>query len=238
MEDNELGKIERPEPGEVLGKRKAYVVALVYPIPGAPEGYEDRLNAYWAAVDDHVSRLEARAGTVKRILHEGISKGGEEGLKIVEQINEPAAGLVRSRVSAGATFEAIEDEDIFTRVIDWTRCLQVGLTNPGVVNTVRDELTKASEERQNHIEKRLSEAIGEAEAALLLVGSSRGLKLPDGTESFHVVPPELDALERWVQEANEAIRKTMEEAREAASAGEENKGESGGGSGPRLWTPG
>lgn len=236
MAENELGKIERPEPGGVLGKRKAYIVALVYPIPGAPEGYEEKLNAYWSAIDSHVSRLEARAGTVKRIVHEGVSRSGEEGLEIVDQINKPASRLIRTRVSSGATFEAIEDEDIFTRVIDWTRCLQVGLTNPGVINTVRDALSKASQERQDYITKRLEEVIGEAEAALLLVGSSRGMKLPEGTESFHVVPPELDALERWIQQANEAIRKSMEEARDVDQGDEEDRGQSGG-SGPRLWTP-
>ena len=237
MAEKELGKIERPGADGVLGQRKAYMAALVYPMPGAPEGYAERLDAYWAAVDDHVSRLEARAGTVKRILYEGIGRGGDEGLKTVEQINKPALGLIRTRVSSGATFEAFEDEDLFTQVLDWTRCLQAGLVNPGVVNTVREAHSKASEERQTHIEKRLEEAIGDAEAALLLVGSAGGLKLPEGTELFNVVPPELDALERWIREANEAIRTAAQEARESASRRQDDEGGSSE-SGSRLWTPG
>ena len=237
MAENELGKIERPDAGSVLGQRKAYIAALMYPMPGAPEGYAEKLDAYWAAVDDHVSRLEARAGTVKRILHEGIGSGGEEGLEIVEQINKPALRLIKTRVSSGATFEAFEDEDLFTQVLDWTRCLQVGLMNRKVAGTVQEAHSKASEERQKHVEKRLGEVIGEAEAALLLVGSARGLKLPDGTEVFNVVPPELDALERWIREANEAIRAAAQGARESASRSE---GDGGGSSesGPKLWTPG
>ena len=240
MAENELGKIERPDAGGVLGQRKAYIAALMYPMPGAPEGYAEKLDAYWAAVDDHVSRLEARAGTVKRILHEGIGRGGEDGLKIVEQINKPALRLITTRVSSGATFEAFEDEDLFTQVLDWTRCLQAGLMNPKVVNTVREAHVKASEERQAHIEKRLEEAIGEAEAALMLVGSAGGLKLPEGTEVFNVVPPELDALERWIREANEAIRAAVQEARESESQGDQDDGNEGGSSesGPKLWTPG
>lgn len=234
MAEEELGKIERPGAGGVLGQRKAYVAALVYPIPGAPEGYGERLDAYWAAVDEHVSRLEARAGTVKRILHEGIGRGGDEGLKLVEQINKPALRLIRTRISSGATFEAFEDEDLFTQLLDWTRCLQAGLVNASVVATVREAHSKASGERQKHVESRLKEAIGEAEAALLLVGSIGGLKLPDGTEVFNVVPPELDALERWIREANQAIRAAAQEA--AARAEEAPGGRSE--SGPRLWTPG
>ena len=237
MAENELGRIERPGPGGVLGQRKAYIAALMYPMPGAPEGYAEKLDAYWAAVDDHVSRLEARAGTVKRILHEGIGRGGEDGLKIVEQINKPALQLIKTRVSSGAEFEAFEDDDLFTQVLDWTRCLQAGLMNPKVVGTVRDAHSAASEERRKHVEQRLEESIGEAEAALLLVGSAGGLKLPEGTEVFNVVPPELDALERWIREANEAIRAAMQEAQESESASEDDSGASSR-SGSRLWTPG
>jgi len=237
MAERELGRIERPGPGDVLGQRKVYIAALVYPAPGAPEGYTERLDAYWSAVDGHVSRLEARAGTVKRLFHEGIGKGGEEGLKLVEQINKPALRLIRTRVSSGATFEAFEDEDLFTQVLDWTRCLQAGLTNAKVAATVREALSKASAERQKHVEGRLEEAIGHAEAALLLVGSSGGLKLPADAEVFNVVPPELDALERWIREANAAILAAMQEARESASKGEGGEGR-GSRPGPKLWTPG
>jgi len=235
MPEEEIGRIERPDASGVLGQRKAYVVALMYPMPGAPEGYAERLEAYWSAVDDHVSRLEARAGTVKRVFHEGIGKSGEDGVKLVEQINQPALRLVRTRMSSGATFEAFEDEDLFTQVLDWTRCLQAGLTNPNVAATVQEAYSKASEGRQKHVEQRLEEAIGEAEAALLLVGSARGLKLPEGTEVFNVVPPELDALERWIREANEAIQNTLREARESAEQGEAGTSSE---SGPKLWTPG
>jgi len=237
MAEEELGKIERPGAGGVLGQRKAYVAALMYPMPGAPEGYAEKLDAYWAAVDDHVSRLEARAGTVKRVLHEGIGRGGDDGLKMVEQINKPVLRLIRTRVSSGATFEAFEDEDLFTQVLDWTRCLQAGLVNLKVAATVQEAHSRASEERQKHVEKQLEEVIGEAEAALLLVGSARGLKLPEGTEVFNVVPPELDALERWIREANEAIRASVQEARESASRSEGDEGGSSE-SGPKLWTPG
>jgi len=237
MAAEELGRIERPDAGGVLGQRKAYIAPLMYPIPGAPEGYAERLDAYWTAIDEHVSRLEARAGTVKRVMHEGVAQSGEGGLKIVEQINKPALALISSRISSGATFEAFEDEDLFTQVLDWTRCMQVGLVNRKVADTVQEAYAKAADERQKHVEKRFEEAIGEAEAALLLVGSSRGLTLPEGTEIFNVVPPELDALERWVREANEAIRAAASEAQEQATRGDTGEG-SDPAAGPKLWTPG
>ena len=35
----ELGKIEKPEAGDIIDQRKLYVIPLVYSLPGAPDGY-------------------------------------------------------------------------------------------------------------------------------------------------------------------------------------------------------
>ena len=87
MSEQRLIKLDRPEAGDVLTKRKVYAVTLMYPFPTAPTGYVQRLKAYWDAVDQQISRLESRAGPVKRVFHEGISKAGQGGLDAVEQIN-------------------------------------------------------------------------------------------------------------------------------------------------------
>ena len=79
------------------------------------------------------------------------------------------------------------------------------------------------------------------------------MKIPDGVERFLISPPELDALARWVQQANEAIRQQMAEeqarAQEAGSVEPGHEGHdhsrqpgttggNGGSGGSGLWTPG
>ena len=207
----ELGQIPRPEAGDVLGKRKAYIALLVPPSPNAPEGYEERFLAYWKSLDRHVSGLEAKAGPVRRIFVEGVSRGGQAGLNMMERSNPVAADLVTARIKAGAVFEPFEDEPLFAEVLDWGRCLQAGFASRKVAETVQTAFRNASAERQKHLQERLNSAVKPGEAALLLATRGDSVMPPAGMERFLVSPPELDELDRWVRAANEAIMKEVEE---------------------------
>lgn len=239
MAAEELGSVGKSSAGDILTSRKVYIVTMVQPSPGAPAGFEERYNAYWNAVDEQVSQLESKAGTVMRVFAEGVIGRGDDAILMVQQSNPGAHKLVRQRVSAGAVFEEFEDSDLFGQVIDWGRCLQSGLINRTVADEIQAKYTEAAEKRTEHLQKRLAEAIGESEAALLL-GSDPGIKLPDGVEKFLVSPPQLDELERWVQQANEAIRQQMAQEQTQAEAGgpPPESPEANGDSGSKLWTPG
>jgi hypothetical protein len=236
----ELGNVGNKAAGDILTSRKVYMVTLVQPSQGAPDGFEERYNAYWAAVEEQVSQLEAKAGTVNRVFAEGVIGRGDDAMLMVQQSNPGAHKLVRSRVAAGAEFEEFEDTDLFGQVIDWGRCLQSGLINRTVADTIQAHYTEAADKRIAHLEKRLSEGILESEAAVLLTGD-QNIALPDGVERFIVSPPELDELSRWVEEANKAIQQQMAEEQARAAAGQPPTApgpvdKSDGGSG--LWTPG
>lgn len=247
----EPGKIEKPPAGDIAAKRKLYVAPLVYPLPGAPDGYATRLEAYWKAVDEHTSGLETRAGIIKRVFHEGISFAGQPGMDQLKQTNLPVYPLINSRVSAGATLESLEDDDIFLEALDWGRIMQGGFTSKNVAETVQTAFEKASEARIAHMAKSLSEKILEGEAALLIISSTRGIDIPEDIEQFNIMPPELDALSRWIQETAQAQEAEMQAAQAAAAAGEapppgagvppgpSHEGHSHGDTeGPGLWTPG
>jgi hypothetical protein len=234
----ELGNLGKVPSGDIMTSRKVYMVTLVQPSPGAPSGFEDIYNRYWDAVEEQVSQLEAKAGTVMRIFAEGVIGRGDDAMLMVQQSNPGAHRFVRQRVSAGAVFEEFEDTDLFGQVIDWGRCLQSGLINRTVADTIQAHYTEAADKRVSHLATRLSEGILESEAAVLL-GGDPNIALPEGVEKFVVSPPELDELERWVAQANEAIRQQMAEEQARAEAGEAPAPPQGqadqGGSG--LWTP-
>jgi len=237
----ELGNLGKVPSGDIMTSRKVYMVTLVQPSPGAPAGFEDIYNRYWDAVEEQVSQLEAKAGTVMRIFAEGVIGRGDDAMLMVQQSNPGAHRFVRQRVSAGAVFEEFEDTDLFGQVIDWGRCLQSGLINRTVADTIQAHYTEAADKRVSHLATRLSEGILESEAAVLL-GGDPNIALPEGVEKFVVSPPELDELERWVAQANEAIRQQMADEQARAAAGEaptppQQQSDQGGSGGSGLWTP-
>ena len=240
MATEELGNVGKTPAGDILTSRKVYIVTLVQPSSGAPEGFEERYNAYWSAVEQQVSQLEAKAGIVMRIFAEGVIGRGDDAMLMVQQSNPAAHRFVQRRVSAGAEFEEFEDTDLFGQVIDWGRCLQSGLINHTVADTIQAHYTEAADKRMAHLAQRLSEGILESEAAVLLTGD-QNIGLPNGIERFIVSPPELDELSRWVEQTNEAIRQQMDEEQARAAAGGPPNApdpDDQSDNGSKLWTPG
>ena len=242
MTAEEIGSIGKATAGDILASRKIYLVTMVQPSPGAPDGFEQRYNDYWSAVEQQISNLETTAGTVNRIFAEGVIGRGDDAMLMVQQSNPGAHSVVRQRVSAGAVFEEFEDTDLFGQVIDWGRCLQGGLINQTVADEIQTKYTEASEKRSKHLLKQLNEGILESEAGLLLSGDP-SIAIPSGVEKFLISPPELDALQRWVQQTNEALREQMAEeqarSRSDTSTGTPSEVEkTDGDSKSELWTPG
>ncbi len=242
MTAEEIGSIGKATAGDILASRKIYLVTMVQPSSGAPDGFEQHYNDYWSAVEQQISKLETTAGTVNRIFAEGVIGRGDDAMLMVQQSNPGAHSVVRQRVSAGAVFEEFEDTDLFGQVIDWGRCLQGGLINQTVADEIQTKYTEASEKRSKHLLKQLNEGILESEAGLLLSGDP-SIAIPSGVEKFLISPPELDALQRWVQQTNEAIREQMaeEQARSRSGTSTETPSEAeqaDGDSKSELWTPG
>lgn len=227
--------------GDLLTKKKVYIVPFIQPSPQAPDGFTERFDAYWNAAEKQVAALEARAGVVNKIFAEGVLGKGDDALLMLEQTNRHAWRMAKSRVDAGARIDAYEDDDLFTQVVDWGRCLQVGFISQTVANAVTSSYQDAIQRRQERLDARL-ESIEDGEAVLLLTGTTN-VKLPEGVERFLVSPPELDALERWIRSVNEMLRK---QAEEAAARGQQpgaqgqppESPQSGSSGGSGLWTPG
>ena len=237
----ELGKIKKPDVGDIIGQRKLYVVPLVYSLPGAPDGYASRLGAYWSAVDQHLNSLEAKAGIVKKLFHEGISFGGDPGVDQLKQTNLPAYPFINTRLESGAVLEALDDDDLFMQVLDWGRIAQTGFSSQRVADTVQEAYTTAAEARLKHIATTLDEKLGPGEAGVVVISSLRDVETPDDVEIFNIMPPELDQLNRWIEEQVRVQQAEVERAQAgqappaASAAPAEPPAED---DGPGLWTPG
>lgn len=234
----ELGSINKPEAGDIMQNKKVYIVTLVQSQPGAPEGFEEKYNKYWEAIENHLSQIETKAGIVNKIFCEGIVGKGDDAKLMLEQSNPEAYKVVRRRISSGASFEEFEDKEIFGQLIDWSRCLQVGLISQQVQEEVHKNYTLITEKRNNFIMSQLEKNILESDSVLLVVGNT-AMNLPENVEKFIISPPELDELQRWVNETNEAIRRQMEQQQQQQpEPTQRDDGEDTGSSSSKLWTPG
>ena len=216
--------------------RSLFIVRLVQPFPGL-EGYDTMLSNYWSAVKAQLDRQAITSGAIKRIFVETVTGRGEDALVQLQQINPAASQLVRNLIASGAVIEEFEDTELLTELIDWGQCGSQNLMSDKVRNVVHSSQFEAAGARDDHLQARLNDAIGDDESAVVFAVSGQ-LPIPDRIERFIVSPPELDQLERWLRaKMEEARREMMEEAQRTAGqqprqAGGSNQPSSGG-----LWTP-
>jgi hypothetical protein len=195
----ELGKIEKPSVESFKGARKLFFIPLVF----SPRQLEGELLQmvfrYWDQVESQLTGLELKLGSVKKVYHELVPAGGDEGSKIIEELNSTSYEVVKSRVERGAQLEGLEDTDLLTESMDWTRCLAVGLQNEKVFNQVYELYNKAQTRRNEHIAKRIDETLKEGECGILLMREGHHVQFTPDIEVFYVSPPGLDEIKRWLR---------------------------------------
>ncbi|NIU84563.1 MAG: hypothetical protein GWN17_10870, partial [Candidatus Korarchaeota archaeon] len=64
--------------------------------------------------------------------HELIPVGGKEGMKAIKELNSESYQIANARVKKGAKLQPIEDSELLTEFMDWSRCLVLGLQNQKV----------------------------------------------------------------------------------------------------------
>jgi hypothetical protein len=195
----ELGKIEKPSVESFKGARKLFFIPLVF----SPRQLEGELLQmvfrYWDQVESQLTGLELKLGSVKKVYHELVPSGGDEGSKIIEELNSTSYEVVKSRVERGAQLEGLEDTDLLTESMDWTRCLAVGLQNEKVFNQVFELYSQSQTKRNEHIAKRIDETLKEGECGVLLMREGHHVQFPPDIEVFYVSPPGLDEIKRWLR---------------------------------------
>ena len=211
----ELGRIERPSLEPFRGKRKLLLVPLVYEPPTQEEDGVTILQRYWDQMQTQVASLESKLGDIKHVYHETIPKGSEEGLKLLETVDQRSYKFVQTKCQAGATLEATEDEELLVETLDLQRCLMLPFASDKVVLQLQDWFTDSSRKRYEHVSKQIDETLGEDQVGLLLINERHQVQFPPDVEVFFVAPPALEEFRRWLQDwlAQQRKRDTASELR-------------------------
>jgi hypothetical protein len=220
----ELGKIVRPSVEDFQKGRKLFFVPLIYSGKESSAEFTDKLDNYWRQVEEQLSDLELKLGQVSRIYHELIPSGGEEGLKALKDLNEKSHQAVQTRVDKGSQLEASEDAELLTEVMDWSRCLAIGLQNQKVLNTVYQSYVEAGKKRDEFVARRIDETLKENETGILFMREGHQVQFPSGVEVFYVAPPSLDEIKRWVRDSQS---QRQEEGKAKARKGKSRRSKQG-----------
>ena len=207
----ELGKIEKPAAELFKKGRRLFFVPLLYGIEGFPPDYLEKLERYWAQVEEQIRDLELKLGKVSRLYHEAIQSGGEDGLKALKILNEQSCKIAGKMVEKGAILEGAEDADLLSEYIDWSRCLSAGLQNPKVVTKVYESYEQTGKSRNEFITRQIDKTLQPDEIGIIFMREGQHIKFPAEVEVFYIAPPTLDEINRWLRDRKtEAVQDTPE----------------------------
>ena len=207
----QLGRLQKPLVDRFRGGRNLLLVPLVYGPLEEEEG-KKKLETYWSQMQDQVMGFESRLGQIKHIYHELVAQSGEDGLKRLEVIDKRSHEFVKARCDAGAMLEAAEDDRVLREVSDLQHCLLLPLTSETVSRRLMDWFLESSQQRNEHIAKRIDETLGSDEVGILFISEGHQVQFPTGVEVFYVAPPGLDELHRWFRDQHEKHREKAAES--------------------------
>ena len=210
----QLGKIERLEAEKFKQGKKLYLVPLVYSGEKAPDEYKEKCNRYWQQVAEQLTNLASKIGRVNRVYHESIFQSGEDGMKVLGRLDPGGYQIAKTHCDDGASFEAVEDEELFEEVTDWQRCLMLGFMSHKVATKVSGFYVEAAKKRNEFIANKITGTLKEDEAGLLFIREEHSVQFPNDVEIFSIFPPALDEIHRWLRDqARMGIEKATQEGK-------------------------
>jgi len=195
----QLGKIEKPPVEEYRAGRKLLFVPLIF-TPKEPQAdFLELVNNYWSQVEAQVSKLETMLSEVNKVYHELIPVGGKEGMKAIKELNSRSYQIANARLKKGAKLQPIEDSELLTEFMDWSKCLAVGLQNSKVFVRVYESYAEAQKRRNSHMAKQIDETLKNDQVGILLMREGHQVQFPSDIQVFYIVPPSLEEIKRWLR---------------------------------------
>jgi len=123
---------------------------------------------------------------------------------------------MQARIVKGAVLEATEDKEILVELMDWSRCLSIGLQSQKVLSTIYGFYTEANQKRMEFITKNINDTLKENESAILFMSEGHHIQFASDIRIFYVSPPALDDIRRWMRDfeakmKEEAMKETQPE---------------------------
>ena len=196
----ELGKIEKPPAEDFKKGRKLYFIPLIYCGTESPAEYLEKFNKYWDQVEDQLRGLELKLGNINKIYHELIPVGGEDGVKVLKELNDKSYQSIKTRLDKDAQLQVIEASELLIEFMDWSKCLATGLQNQKVFTTVYEFYTEASKKRNEYIAGQIDETLKADEIGVLFMREGHQVQFPSDIQVVYVAPPALDEIKRWLRE--------------------------------------
>jgi Fe2+ transport system protein B len=196
----ELGKIEKPSVEKFKKGRKLYFIPLIYLSKEFPEDYLQKFNKYWEQVEKQISELALKLGEVKKVYHELIPVSGEDGIAAIKELNDSSHRIVQACLENKAQLEAVEEADLLTEFMDWSRCLMIGLQNSKVLTKVYESYIEVGKKRNEYIARKIDETLKEDEIGIVLMRENHQVQFASDIQVFYVSPPALDEIKRWLRE--------------------------------------
>ena len=218
----ELGRIEKPPVEEFESGRKIFFVPLIFSDKGSPADYTEIYNRYWEQVDSQISNLETKLGNIKHIYHELVPESGDEGLQSIQRLSPGSYQLIQKKVEKGSTLDPIENEESLKELMDWSRCLSMGLQSQNAYNTIYKFYTEASNKRSADVLKIINDSLKDDDSALLVMSEGYHIQFPNDIKVIYVSPPALNDIKRWVREYQEKTQNEEHECEHEHT--EDNKG--------------
>jgi len=209
----ELGRIEKPVAEDYRKGKKIFFVPLIFTGQELPPEYILKSSRYWEQVNAQIANLETSLGPVNKIFHELVTESGDNGLKLLENLKIKDYDLISNRIQKGALLETTEDNNVLTELMDWSRCLSLGLQNQKVFSTIYASYTEANTQRYEAISKHIADSLKENETCIVVLGENHRAHFPSDARVFYVAPPALDELKRWLRdyEAKSQTEKPVEQ---------------------------
>ena len=195
-----LGQMPKPDAERFRKGRKVYLVPLFVGSSEMLPGLDEKLVQYWQDAQAHIGRLEASLGPVSQIYHETVYLSGDEGEKIVEELNPAGYRLVHTWCQGGAHLEATEDMALVAESSDWQRCLSIGLASEKVSSMALQGYLEVTSQRYGYIANRIDETLKEDQSAIVVIGDNHRVQFPQDIQVFYIAPPALNDLRRWIED--------------------------------------
>jgi len=208
----ELGKIEKPKADDFKDGRKLFLVPLVFSYSGFPQEYTDLCTRYWKQVDDQINSLENKLGSVKYIFHELISDIDDSTVQSIGSLHSGYDKVIKPRTERGAKVVMTEDKQAVAELMDWSRCLSIGLQTRKATDTIHNFYLETSKRRDDFLVKNLDETLKENEICILFMSEGQHIQFPSDIQVFYVAPPVLDEVKRWLRDYQEKVQQAASQS--------------------------